>query len=115
MDASGVIGTALFAYALMAAVAVAAAFLIRGIVMVLEAIQKKGQPAPAAVQVAVAEAPPPIDSTAHHVAAIAAAVFAAVGAHRLVYIGEVGRTPAWSTTGRVIHHTSHQPKRSPEA
>lgn len=117
MDASGVIGTAVFAFVLMAVVAVGAAFLIRGVVFTLEAIQKKGKAvaAPAPVQVAVAEAPPPLDSTAHHVAAIAAAVFSVVGAHRLVYIGEIGRSPTWTTTGRVIHHTSHQPKRSPEA
>jgi hypothetical protein len=115
MDLNGVIFQGLFAYALMAVIAVLSAFLVQGIVIGLERLQHaKKAPAAAPVAVAVTEAPPAVDETAHHVAAIAAAVFAVVGAHRLVYIGEVSPGEAWRITGRQLHQVSHLPKRAPQ-
>lgn len=108
---------ALQGYGLTIFVAVAAAGLIWLIVVVLEAMQKKRKAAvaavPAAVTVAVEPELQPEDETAKHVAAITAAVYAALGAHRLVYIGEAQPAVGWRTTGRVIHQSSHMPKRSP--
>lgn len=119
MGVSDGIIIALIGYGLMIVVSIAAALLIRGIVIGLQGMQKAQQAKaaaaapPAAVQVSVApdEA---ADDTARHVAAIAAAVYAVVGAHRLVYIGESPTSLGWTTTGRAIHQTSHSPKRSPQ-
>lgn len=107
-----------FGYILTIVVAVLAAFLIRGIVVSLESLQKsqakRVTASPAPVQVAVEPEQSAVDETARHVAAIAAAVYAVVGAHRLVYIGEARPSIGWTTTGRAIHQTSHTPKRSPQ-
>lgn len=116
MDVSEVIGQSFFAYALMIVVATAAAFMIRGIVFMLEHIQHRGaKQAEVPLKVEVAEAPPPVDETANHVAVVAAAVYHVIGAHRLVHIGEAAPGgAAWRTTGRVLHHMGHAPKRSTE-
>jgi hypothetical protein len=115
MELNGVILQGLFAYGLMAVIAVLSAFLVQGIVLGLERIQHtKKAVAATPVAISVAEARPAIDETAHHVAAIAAAVFAVVGAHRLVYIGEVSPREAWRITGRQLQQTSHLPKREPQ-
>jgi hypothetical protein len=116
MDVSAVITQSVFAYVMMAVIAVGAAFMIRGVVVVLERIQHRTTiaAAPTPVQIAVTPQPSEDEERARHVAAVAAAVYAVLGAHRLVYIGEVARAPGWTTSGRVIHHTSHLPKRSPE-
>ncbi len=107
--------TALAAYGLTIVVAMMAAGLIWLIVVILESMQKKraAAAAPSAVSIAVAPEPEQLDKAAHHVAAVAAAVYATLGAVRLVYIGETPGT-AWTTTGRAIHQTSHMPKRRPE-
>jgi hypothetical protein len=104
------------AYGLTIAVAMAAAGLIWLIVMTLEAMKKKEKAAtaPTSVQIAVAPEPEQVDETARHVAAVAAAVYATLGAARLVYIGEGAHSPAWTSTGRTIHQTSHMPKRAPK-
>jgi uncharacterized BrkB/YihY/UPF0761 family membrane protein len=104
----------LIGYGLTIVVALAAAGFIWLVVAVLERMKKKPQAAPAVVSVAVVPEATAQDETARHVAAIAAAVYAALGAHRLVYIGEAAGQPAWRTTGRVLHHSSHMPKRSPQ-
>jgi hypothetical protein len=114
MDVGSTMEMAIFAYVLMVVVAFAASLLIRGIVITLERMHGKPKAATAPLQVAVTAAPPPIDQTAHHVAAIAAAVYAVLGAHRLVYIGERKTGIPWTAAGRVIHQTSHLPKRSPK-
>ena len=107
---------ALMGYGLTIVVAMAAAGLIWLIVQTLEAMQKKKRVAapPTAVQVAVAPEPEKVDETARHVAAVAAAVYATLGAARLVYVGEGAHSPAWASTGRTIHQTSHMPKRAPK-
>lgn len=110
----------LIGYGLMVVVSLAAAVLIRGIVIALQGMQKAQKaraaaaPGPAAVQISVEPEAEPVDERARHVAAIAAAVYAVVGAHRLVYIGEGRPSIGWTTTGRTIHQTSHMPKRSPQ-
>jgi hypothetical protein len=122
MNASGEMGVmdglvqAAIAYGLTIVVAMAAAGLIWLIVVVLEATKRKEKAAtpPTSVQIAVAPEPEEVDETARHVAAVAAAVYATLGAARLVYIGEGAHSPAWTSTGRTIHQTSHMPKRAPK-
>ncbi|HSO41361.1 MAG TPA: hypothetical protein VLR47_00710, partial [Rhodospirillales bacterium] len=82
---------------------------IRVIVAVLARAQDARARATVAtpVSVSVSEAR---DESAAHVAAVAAAVYAVIGAHRLVRIGEAERSPVWSTLGRTRHQTSHTPR-----
>lgn len=109
MDVAGSIQTSLFAYGLMAVVSMLAAVMVQGIVVVLQKTQKKPRVAPTPVTISVA---PAVDETAAHVAAVAAAVFATLGVHRLVHISDAGRAPGWASYGRTLHHTSHAPRRS---
>lgn len=118
MGVSDGIVMALIGYGLMIVVSIAAAALIRGIVLSLQGMQKAqkariaaAQP-PASVQISVEPDTSEVDEKARHVAAIAAAIYAVVGAHRLVYIGEARPSSGWTTTGRAMHQTSHTPKRS---
>lgn len=108
MDLESTISLAFFAYGLMVVIAALAAFLIRGIVVALARAGKKPQPVATPVSISVA---PARDDTAEHVAAVAAAVYAVLGAHRLVRIAEVSRSPAWWSAGRAAHHGSHTPRR----
>ena len=106
-----------FAYLLTVAVALLAAVMIRGIVLALEGAKKSRErkvPAVTPVQVSVAPEPAQLEDTTAHVAAIAAAIYAVVGAHRLIYIGEARPSYGWTTTGRAFHQPSHSPKRSPQ-
>lgn len=106
-----------FAYLLTVVVALLAAVMIRGIVIALEGAKKTRERKVAAVtpvQVSVAPEPAQLEDTTAHVAAIAAAIYAVVGAHRLIYIGEARPSYGWTTTGRVFHQTSHSPKRAPQ-
>jgi hypothetical protein len=111
MDFGGSVQTSIFAYLLMAVVAMLAAVMVRAIVIVLERAQqrRKAEVAPTPVSISVA---PAVDETAAHVAAVAAAVYAVLGAHRLVHIGEAMPGPAWTATGRLAHHVSHMPRRT---
>ena len=113
MDVGGSIQTSIFAYLLMAVIAMLSAVMVKGIVTVLHRAQRKRTaPAapPTAVSISVAAA---VDETAAHVAAIAAAVYAHIGPHRLVHIHEVPRGPGWTAIGRIAHHASHAPRRGP--
>ncbi len=110
MDVSSAIGMSAFAFGLMTVIALLCSVLIRVIVAVLARAQSaraQATGAPTPVSVSVTEAR---DETAAHVAAVAAAVYAVIGAHRLVRIGEPGRSPIWSTLGRTQHQTSHTPR-----
>lgn len=108
MDVSSAIGMSAFAFGLMTVIALLCAVLIRVIVAGLARAQSaRTTAAPTPVSVSVTEAR---DETAAHVAAVAAAVYAVIGAHRLVRIGEPGRSPIWSTLGRTQHQTSHTPR-----
>ena len=110
MDFSGSVQTSIFAYLLMAIVAMLAAVMVSGIVIVLQRAQqmRKAEVAPTAVSISVAAA---VDETAAHVAAIAAAVYAHIGPHRLVHIHEVPRGPGWTAIARLAQHASHAPRR----
>jgi hypothetical protein len=111
MDFGGSVLTSIFAYVLMAVVAMLAAVMVRGIVIVLQRAQQRRRveagPTPVSISVA-----PAVEETAAHVAAVAAAVFAVLGAHRLVRVGEAAPAPSWTTAGRAAHHLSHAPRRT---
>jgi hypothetical protein len=111
MDFGGSVQTSIFAYILMAVVAMLAAVMVRGIVIILQRAQEKRRVAAAPTPVSISVAPA-VDDRAAHVAAVAAAVYAMLGAHRLVHIGEATRGPAWTTIGRLAHHASHMPRRT---
>jgi hypothetical protein len=106
----------LFAYFLLVVIALLASIMIRGIVLVLQGAKKTRERRLAVgtpVQVAVAPSPAELEDKTAHVAAIAAAIYTVVGAHRLIHIGEPRPSYGWTTTGRVFHQTSHSPKRAP--
>ncbi|MBL8660665.1 MAG: hypothetical protein JNM75_13020 [Rhodospirillales bacterium] len=110
MDLSGTIMMSLFAYGMMIVIAGLSAVLIRMIVAVLARAgdaRKRATAAATSVSVSVA---PARDETAAQVAAVAAAVYAVIGAHRLVHIGEATRGSVWATLGRSQHQTSHAPR-----
>ena len=48
----------------------------------------------------------------HHLAAIAAAVTAMMGAYRVVRIEPTGHGYTWTATARTAHHLSHAPRKS---
>lgn len=106
---STAISQAIFGYLLMAAIAVCTAFIIRGIVITLAATKKKAPTAaPTPVMVSVQ---PARDENAAIAAAIGAAVYAVLGAHRLVYIGDAQHGFTWTSEIRTRLHTSHMPRR----
>lgn len=108
---------ALFSYGLTVIVAALAAVMIWAVVYILDHMHHRREAAAKAatpVQIAVTPEPEAVDETPRHVAAVAAAVYAFLGASRLVYIGEAGQGAAWASAGRTIHQTSHQPKRAPK-
>ena len=108
MDFLGSVQTSIFAYLLMAVVSMLAAVMVQGIVVVLRhAGRKKAEATATPVSISVA---PDVDETAAQVAAVAAAVYAVLGPHRLVRIGEAAPGVAWSATGRLAHHASHIPR-----
>ena len=94
-------------YGLAIVIAFATAVVIRGIVLVTGRVgsAEASADAPASAPVArpVAGVPP------EHIAAIAAAAYAVLGAHRIVHIDDVGRGQAWTAEGRMMHQTSHRP------
>lgn len=101
---------ALWIYGIAVVVSMAVAVVIKIIVVVLNAFEPK--PA-AAAKPAPAPAPPAFDLLADHVAAISAAVYSAIGAHRIVHIEE-HRDPGWVVEGRLAHHTSHAVSHHPK-
>lgn len=103
------LGKALLAYGLMICIAIGAAFFVRGVVFVLAAGQKQ-KVKPAGPTPVVVSVTPARNENAEIAAAIAAAVFAVLGAHRLVYIGEAKPTFGWTGEIRSRLHTSHAPR-----
>jgi len=105
------IGTAIYQsigmYILAIIIAVVAAFMIRGIVIAIRPPEeaKKAAPAPAPA------AAPVEDPARNDVAVISAAVYAMLGAHRIVRIRPSISGTSWAAQGRMIHHTSHRPGR----
>ena len=104
---------ALFAFVLMGLVSMLCAALIRAIVMILAAGKgkqlAKAAAAAAATPVTVSVTPAR-DQNKEIAAAIAAAVYAVLGAHRLVYIGEARPAVGWTSEIRTRLHTSHSPR-----
>jgi hypothetical protein len=99
---SDVIIKSLWIYGLAIVVSLAVAVVIKLIVVVLNAFERKREAAPKP-----APAPAPaFDLLADHVAAISAAVYSVIGAHRIVHIEE-HRHPEWVVEGRMAHHASH--------
>jgi hypothetical protein len=109
---SAVVLKALWMYGLMAVVSMLIAAVIKLIVVLLNVLERKpaAVPAPAPVPmpapswVAAAKAQ---DIAAEHLAAIGAAVYAIVGAHRIVHIDAAREGGGWSAEGRLAHHASH--------
>lgn len=110
MDVASTIKLSFFAFGMMAVIAGLCAVLIHAIVYVLSQArerQEKAQP-PQPVLVSVM---PARDESAEIAAAIAAAVHAVIGAHRLVHIGPATKGVGWTTEIRSRLHTSHMPRR----
>lgn len=105
------IGDMFVIYGIVIIISMLVAVVIRGIVWVLsrQAVQEaaKAPPKPAsAAQPAIAGIPQ------EHLAVIAAAVAAMMGAHRIVRIDAPGRGYSWTAEARSVHHTSHAPRAS---
>lgn len=105
------IGDMFVIYGIVIVISMLVAVVIRGIVWVLsrqaqeEPVKAPAKPAPVA-QPALAGIPQ------EHIAAIAAAVAAMMGAHRIVRIEAPSRGFGWTAEARTVHHTSHAPRAS---
>jgi hypothetical protein len=106
-----VIVKSLWIYGLAIVVSMAVAVVIKVIVVVLNALERKPAAAPKAA--AAPAATPGFDVLADHVAAISAAVYAVIGAHRIVHIEE-RRHGEWTVEGRLAHHASHAVSHRPK-
>jgi len=100
-------------YGIVIVVSLLVAVVIRLIVWTLS--RKAEQVKAAAPAKPVATAPPPV-ATAHglpqdHFAAIAAAVAAMMGAHRIVRIETASQSYTWTAATRTAHHLSRAPRR----
>ncbi len=99
----------LWIYALAVVVAMVIAVVVKLIVLVLERFERKAAPRPAPAPPA-----PAFDLAADHVVAIAAAVHALIGAHRVVHIAPSRRQAGWLAEGRHAHHASHGQEHHPK-
>ncbi len=107
---SDMIMKTLWMYGLAIVVSMVVAVVIKLIVVILNALERK----PAAASKPVpAPAAPALDLLGDHVAAISAAVYSVLGAHRIVHIEE-HRDPGWVVEGRLAHHTSHAVSHRPK-
>ena len=102
------VSLSLFSYGLMALLS----FLFAGVIVILVKALARGRSkevraAPTPVRVAVT---PARDESAEIAAAIGAAVYVILGAHRLVYIGEAHSGAGWTGEIRTRLHTSHSPR-----
>ncbi|HMV52647.1 MAG TPA: hypothetical protein PLX20_06420 [Rhodocyclaceae bacterium] len=103
--------TALQTYALAIAVSLGVAALIRAIVVVLGALDRVRGQSPAAEPPAVATSDGAVPPA--HLAAIAAAVHATLGAHRIVHIHDAHRHEGWVAEGRRAQHHTRGPAHHP--
>lgn len=94
-------------YGLAIVISMAVALLIRVVVSIVSMQQRKPQPE----KDKAATTPPP--DLEGHIAAISAAVYAMIGAHRIVHISARGRGGAWTLEGRHDHHVSHKVPHQP--
>ena len=110
MELSESIVLALLMYLLAIAISIVAAFVVHGIVVIVSRMETPAS-APVEKRPVPAPAPPEEDAIpAGHVAAITAAVYAVLGAHRIVHIESGPPGTIWTTEGRLIHQTSHTPR-----
>jgi hypothetical protein len=107
---SDVILKTLWIYALAVVVSLAVAVVIKVIVVVLSAFERKPEAAPKPAGTSPATA---FDLLGDHIAAISAAVYSVLGAHRIIHIEE-HRRPEWVVEGRMAHHTSHAVQHHPK-
>lgn len=104
------IGDMFVIYGIVIVISMLVALVIRGIVWMLsrQAAQAEAKappkPVPAALPPVIAGIPQ------EHLAVIAAAVAAMMGAHRIVRIDAPGRGYSWTAEARTVHHTSHAPR-----
>jgi hypothetical protein len=99
----------LWIYGLAAVVSLLIAAVIKLIVVLLNRYERVPTP-PVAAGARSAAGPAPV--SAEHLAVIAAAVYAAMGEHRIVHIEHGRRGADWAAGGRQAHHASHaQPPR----
>ncbi len=108
-----VVLASLFAFGLMAVIALATAGFISALVAGLAAFGRRSADA-AAAAAAMAPEPAPAQPVAEGidptvVAVIAAAIQTVAGAHRIVWIGEAQTMGGWTGEVRQIHHGSHHP------
>nr|VFJ95606.1 MAG: hypothetical protein BECKH772A_GA0070896_100895 [Candidatus Kentron sp. H]VFJ96410.1 MAG: hypothetical protein BECKH772B_GA0070898_100915 [Candidatus Kentron sp. H]VFK02339.1 MAG: hypothetical protein BECKH772C_GA0070978_100885 [Candidatus Kentron sp. H] len=91
-------------YGLAIVISMLVAVVIRGVVSVLSAVKDKK---------ADVTANPVVVSKddGDHIAAIAAAIWAVAGPHRIVHIESAERGRVWVTEGRLTHHASHAVER----
>ncbi|HMX16188.1 MAG TPA: hypothetical protein PK375_12280 [Rhodocyclaceae bacterium] len=100
-----VLSTTLSISVIAVAVSMVIAVVIRGIVAALGRLEAKPAARSATTvlpQQVAPDGPPP-----EHVAAIAAALAAVLGGHRIVHIEEGRRHTGWLAEGRQAHHGSH--------
>lgn len=105
---SEVIMKTLWMYGLAIVISLAVAVVIKLIVVVLGALERKPEAAPKP-----APAAPAFSLLGDHVAAISAAVYSVLGAHRIIRIEEQ-RHAGWVVEGRMAHHTSHAVQQHPK-
>jgi len=102
---SAIWATTFWMYGLAIVVSMGAAVIIKLIVVALGAVERKTTVAPAASRPAVAAVVEGVP--VEHMAAIAAAICAVVGEHRILRIQDAHRHEGWVAEGRLAHHHSH--------
>jgi len=98
----------LWIYGLAAAVSMLIAGVIKAMVKLLNLADR--QPAQAPAPPAVVPAPALRPVPAEHVAAIAAAVHASIGTHRIVQIDDTRGGTGWRAEGRIAQHRKLAPQ-----
>ncbi|MFW5833862.1 MAG: hypothetical protein ACOCYE_07175 [Pseudomonadota bacterium] len=97
-------------YAIVIVVSLSVAVVIRLIVGTLSRRADRTAAVAARLRPAEATAALPNGIPPHHLVAIAAAVGAMAGAHRIVRIEPRRSNYGWTATGRTLHHGSHHPR-----
>ena len=95
-------------YGLAIVISFIVAVVIKGIVATLTRKEAVAKPAAAAAPASAA-----VDQRHLDIAAISAAVYAVLGAHRIVRVEDARRQRVWGLEGRMIHQTSHQVQTRP--
>ncbi len=95
-------------YALVFVISLLVAVLIKVIMGALSLFEKSA----VVPEAATSKAPP--EPAVSDIPAIAAAVYAVMGMHRIVRIKEGGRGRSWTNEGRIIHQTSHAIQHNPK-